>query len=126
MKNIVFIKTINNLNNPRDLKVIAIESRKNILISESSYDTTKVFSEYLLVIEVKRTQMLINKSVYLALSILERSKMILYDFRYDQVLPKHGEKAKLYYIDTGIFIVYIKAEDISVDIEKDVETRFDT
>ena len=83
MKNIVFIKTISNLNNPRDLKVIAIESRKNILISESSYDTTKVFSEYLLVIEVKRTQMLINKSVYLALSILERSKMILYDFRYD-------------------------------------------
>ena len=83
MKNIVFIKTINNLNNPRDFRVIAIESRKNILISESSYDTTKVFSEYLLVIEVKRTQMLINKSVYLALSILERSKMILYDFRYD-------------------------------------------
>ena len=79
----VFIKTINNLNNPRDFRVIAIESRKNILISESSYDTTKVFSEYLLVIEVKRTQMLINKSVYLALSILERSKMIFYDFRYD-------------------------------------------
>ena len=42
------------------------------------------------------------------------------------MLPKYGEKAKLYYIDTGIIIVYIKAEDISVDIEKDVETRFDT
>ena len=39
---------------------------------------------------------------------------------------KYGEKAKLCYMDTESFIVYIKTKDIYVDIAKDVETKFDT
>ena len=67
-----------------------------------------------------------NKPVYLCLSILEISKIVMDEFWYNYVKLKHGEKAKLCYMHTDSFIVYIKTEDINSDIAKDVETRFDT
>ena len=62
------------------------------------------------------------KPVYLGLSILELSKIVMYEFWYDFVKPKYGEKAKLYYMDTESFILYIKT-DIYKDIAEDAETR---
>ena len=75
---------------------------------------------------MKRTQILANKTGYLGLKVLKISKLAMYGFRYDYVKPKYGEKVKLYYMDTDSFIVYIKTEDIYVDIEKYPKTRFDT
>ena len=75
---------------------------------------------------MKRIQIFINVPVHLGLSILEISKIVIYEFWYDYVKPQYGEKAKLYYMDTESFIVYIKTEDIYSDIEKDVEARFDS
>ena len=74
---------------------------------------------------MKKTQILMNELVYLGMSILELSKIVIYGFWYDYVKPKYGEKANLYCLDTDIFIVYIKLDDIYKDIA-DVETRFDT
>ena len=50
----------------------------------------------------------------------------MYEFQYDYVQPKYGEKAKLCYMDTDSFIIYIKTEDIYSDIAKNIEKRFDT
>ena len=50
----------------------------------------------------------------------------MYAFWYNHAKPKHREKAKLYYMDRGSLIAYIKAEDLYIDIVKDVETRFGT
>ena len=50
----------------------------------------------------------------------------MYDFLYDYVKAKYGEKAKLYYMDTDSFIIYIKTDDIFKDIAEGVENRFDT
>ena len=75
---------------------------------------------------MKRTWILINKPVYLSILMLEISKIVMYEFRYDFVQPKYGEKKKLCYMDTDSFIDYIKTEDIYLGIAKDVETRFDT
>ena len=66
-----------------------------------------------------------NKPVYQGLSILEMSKTIMYEFWWDYVKPKYGEKAKLGYMDADCFIVYIKTEYIYVEIAKDIERRFD-
>ena len=65
-----------------------------------------------------------NEPVYLVLSILELSKIIMYEFWLDYVKPKYREKAKLCYMDIESFIVYIKTDDIYRDITEDVETRF--
>ena len=66
------------------------------------------------------------KSGYLGQSISQLSKLVIYEFQYGHVKPEFREKAKLYSMDTDSFIVYIKTEDIYLDIAKDVEVRFDT
>ena len=75
---------------------------------------------------MKKKQILMNKPVYLGPIILEISKVVMYDFCYNYVKPKDGEKAKLCCMDTKNFIVYTKTEDIYVGIVEDIETRFDT
>ena len=76
---------------------------------EPNYHTTQIFSYNLLAIEMKKTQILLNKLAYLGLSISEISKIVMYEFRYDYVKPKYGEKAKLFCMNTDSFLVYIKA-----------------
>ena len=101
------------------------ERRRNYLVSESNYHTTKFFTENILVTEMKKTEILMNKPVYLWISILELSKILIYDFCYGYVKPKYDEKTKLSYTNTYNFIVYIKTDDIYKDIVEDVEIRFD-
>ena len=67
-----------------------------------------------------------NKPVYLGLSVLDLSKTVLYEFRYDYVKPKYGENGKHCYMDTGSFIVHVKTDDIYKDIAEDIEKIFDT
>ena len=76
--------------------------------------------------EKKKTEILMNKPVCLGLSILELSKILMHEFWYDYVNPKHGEKAKLCYMDTDSSIIYIKTDGIYKDDAEDFETRFDT
>ena len=52
-----------------------------------------------------------NKPLYLGISILDISKILMYEFWYNYIIPKYGEKAKLCYTDTDSFIIYIKTED---------------
>ena len=89
MNNVVFKKTAENVRKHRDIKLIATKANRKYLVSEPSYHTTNFFSENLLAIEMKRTQIYMNKLVYLALSILEISKIIMYKFWYDYVKPKY-------------------------------------
>ena len=125
VNNAVFGKTMEILRQYRDTKLVTTERRRNYLMSEPSYRTTKLFTENLLAKEMRKTKILMNKLVYLGLSILDLSKTVMYEFWYDYVKPKYGEKAKLCYIDTDRYIVHIKTDDnIYKDIAEDVETRF--
>ena len=109
MNNTVFGKTMENVRKHRDIKFVTTKSRSNYLLSKPNYHTTKFFTEHLLAIEMKKTKILMHKSAYLGLSILELSKILMYEFSHDYVKPKYGKK-----------------DDIYKDIAKDVETRFDT
>ena len=64
-----------------------------------------------------------NKPVYLGLSILQLSKILIYQLQYDYVNPKYGEKAKLCYMDRDSFVILVKT-DIYKEIAEDVELRF--
>ena len=77
INNVVFGKTMENMRKHRDTKFLTIERRRNYLTSEPNYHTTKFFTEHLLAIEMKKAEILLNKSVYLVLSILELSKIYL-------------------------------------------------
>ena len=66
-----------------------------------------------------------NKLVYVGPSILELSKIIRYEFRYDNVKPKYKDKTKLCCMESDSFIVYVETGDIQKDVAKNVETRFE-
>ena len=88
MNNTVFQKTMEIVRKHRDIKLVTTERRKNYLMSEANYHTTKFFTKKLLTIEMKQTQMYMNKPVYLGLSILELRKILMYEFWYDCVKQK--------------------------------------
>ena len=106
-----------NVRKHRDIKLVTTERRRNYL-SEPNYHTTKFFTENVLVIEMKKTEILINKPVYLR---LELSKILMFEFWYDYVELKYNKKAKLCYMDTDSSIVYIKTDDTYKDIAEDVQ-----
>ena len=108
MNSAVFGKTIESVRKNRDIKLVTTERRRNYLVSEPNYHTTKFFIKNLLAIEMKKTQILIDKPVYLGLAILDLSKTALYEFWYDYLKAKYGQNAKLYFMDKGSFIVHVK------------------
>ena len=75
---------------------------------------------------MRKTQIIMNKPVYLGLSLLDLSKTVMYEFQYHYAKPKYGENAKLCYMDTDSFIIHVKTDDIYKDIAEDVKTRIDT
>ena len=115
-----------NVTKHSDIKLVTADKRRNQLVSEPNYHTTKYFSKNLLAIEMKKTKVKMNKPVYLAMSMLDFSKTLMYDFWYDYIKPKYGDRAKLCYTDTNSFIIHIIAEDFYKDIANDVEKWFDT
>ena len=105
----------------RHIKLVATEEKRSKLVSEPNYYTTKHFSENLLAIEMKKTKVIMNKPVYLDMSILDNSKTLMYELWYDYIKPKYGDKAKLCYMNTDSFAIHIITEDFYKGIANDVE-----
>ena len=74
----------------------------------------------------EKTQISMNKPVYLGLSILDLSKTVMYELWYDYLKQKYDGNVKLCYMDIDSFIVHVKIDDIYKDNAEDVEKRFDT
>ena len=126
MNNLVFGKIMENVRKHRDIKLVKTDHKRNKLVSEPNYHTMKLISENLSIIEMKKVKVKMNKPIYLGLSILEISKIIMYEFWYDYVKKKYGDMGKLCYMDTDSLIMNIKTKYFYKDIAQDVEERFDT
>ena len=85
MNNAVFGKTMESVRKHGDIKLATAERRRNYLVSEPNHHTTKFFTENLLSKEMRKSKILTNIPVYLGLSILRLSKILLHDFWYDYV-----------------------------------------
>ena len=126
MNNAVFGKTMENIRKHRDIKLVTTDKTRSKLVSEPNYHTINLISEDLSIIEMKKTKVKMNKPIYLGLSILEISKILMYEFWYDCMKPKYDNNVKLCYMDTDSFIMDIKTNDFYKNIANDVENRFDT
>ena len=80
MNNSVFGKTMENIRKHRDIKLVTTDKTRRILVSEPNYHTINYISEDLLITEMNKTKVKMNKPRYLALSILEISKLLIYEF----------------------------------------------
>ena len=126
MNNSVFGKTMENIRKYRDIKLVTTDKKRSKLVSEPNYHTINLILKDLSIIEMKKTKMKINKLIYLGLSILEISKILMYEFWYDHMKPKYDNSIKLCYMDTDSFIRNIKTNDFYEDIANDIKNRFDT
>ena len=125
MNNAVFGKTMENIRKHRDIKLVTIDKKRNKLVSEPNYHTINYISEDLSIIEMNKTKVKMNKPIYLGLSILDISKILMYKFWYNYMKPKYGNRVKLCYMDTDSFMSS-KTNDFYKDISIDVDKRFDT
>ena len=108
----VFEKTMENVGKSRDIKLITSNKRRKRLVSEPNYHSHKKFSKYLMAIEMEKTNVKMNKPIYLGMSILDISKRLMHEFWYDYIKPKYGDKVILCYMDTDSFILYIITDDL--------------
>ena len=119
MNNAVFGKTMKNFRKYRDIKLVTTVTtgkKRNKLVSEPNYHSINYILEDLSIIEMNKTRVKMNKPIYLGLSILDISKILMYEFWYDYMKPKYNDNVKLCYMDTDSFIMNIKANDFYKDI----------
>ena len=126
MNNAVFGKTVENVRNHRYIKLLTTDKRRSILASEPNYHLSKRISNDLMIIEMRKVEVKMNKQIYLGQAILDISKILIQEFWYDYIKPKYGDKARLCYMDTDTFVIYIKTENFCKSIADDVERWFDT
>ena len=126
MNNAVFGKTMENVRKHRDIKLVKSDKNRNKLVSELNFHTMKLIDNNLAITEMRKVKVKMNKPIYLGLSILDISKITMYEFWYDYVKIKYEDKARLCFMDTDSFVVNIKTKDFYKDIGQDVNKRFDT
>ena len=88
VNNSVFGKTMENIRKHRDIKLVTTNKKRSKLVPEPKFHAMNLISENLSIIKMKKTKIKMNKPIYLGLSILEISKILMYEFWYDYVKPK--------------------------------------
>ena len=126
MNNSVFGKTMENIRNRVNVKLVDTGEQFKKLAAKPNYESRKIFNENLVSVHMKKTSLTMSKPVYLGMSILDLSKTVMFDFHYKYIKPKYGKQAKLLFTDTDSFLYEIQTEDFYKDISGDVKNRFDT
>ena len=127
MNNSVFGKTMENIRKHRKIKLVTTDEKYLHTGIRPNFKSGVLFGENLMGCEMGKIKVVMNKPVYLDQAILDLSKIIMYEFHYDYMVPKYGlEKFKLCHMDTDSLVYDIKTEDFYEDIANDVEARFNT
>ena len=126
MNNAVFGKTMENIRNRVDIKLVNNKKQAEKLSAKPNFKHCNIFREDLVAIHMKKTKLDFDKPVYLGMCILDLSKTLMYDFHYNYIKKKYGDKAKLLLTDTDSLMYEIQTEDFYKDIKGDVKNRFDT
>lgn len=127
--NAIFGKTMENIRLHRVVRLVKhYEGRygaKN-LISSPRFHSRTIFGENLMAVELRKNELVFNKPLYIGMSILDISKVCMYNFHYNYMLPKVPGSCKILYLDTDSFFYEIKGCNPYSLIKKDCNTHFDT
>ena len=95
MNNSVFEKTMENIRNHKDMKLVTNDKKFLKYTMKPNFKDGFPFSKHLFAAEMGKTEIKMNKPVYLGQAILDLSKTLMYEFHYDYVRPKYGSKVVL-------------------------------
>jgi hypothetical protein len=122
MNNSVFGKTMENIRNRVDIQLVTDREKSLKLIRKPNFKNSVIINENLLSIEMNKTSLVFDKPIYVAFSILDLSKHLMYEFHYDVMQAKYRDKLSLCYQDTDSLIYAVETEDIYKDMENNGET----
>ena len=128
MNNAVFGKTMENVRNHVDVKLLTHwEGRygAEAMIAKPNFHSRSVFSEKLIAVELRKLEVKFNKPIYVGMCILDISKICLYEFHHEYMSPMHGPNCKILYTDTDSLIYHIRCDDIYESMKHNID-RFDT
>ena len=121
MNNSVFGKTMENIRNHKDMKLVTSDKKYLKYVMKPNFKDGHPFSKHLFAVEMGKREITMNKPVYLGQAILDLSKTLMYEFHYDYMRPNYGNKVKLCYMNTDSFVYEIETGHFYRDTEKDVE-----
>ena len=124
MNNSVFGKTMENIRKRVDVRLITDEKKLLKYTSKPTYVSSKIFNENLVAVHKIKETLTLNRPAYLGMCILDLSKTLMYDFHYNYIKNKYGEKAKSLFTDTDSLTYEIEAEDVYQDFWDD-KNKFD-
>ena len=126
MNNSVFGKTIENIRQRQNIKIIDNRATAMKLSSKPNFQRCTIFDENLVAVHMTKTSVTFDKPIYVGQAVLDLSKSLMFDFHYNYMRKKHGDKAELLFTDTDSLMYEIQTEDFYSDIAPDVRARFDT
>ena len=126
MNNSVFGKTIENIRKRQNVEIMDDRKKALKLSSKPNFDRVTIFDEHLVAVHMKKTEVYFNKPIYVGQAILDLSKTLMFDFHYNFIRKKYGNKAELLFTDTDSLMYLIQTDDFYYDIKKDVKKKSDT
>ena len=124
MNNSVFGKTMENIRKRVDVRLVTDEKKLLKLASKPTFVSSKIFNENLVVVHKIKETLTLDRPAYVGMCILDLSKTLMYDFHYNYIKKKYGDKAKLLFTDTDSLTYEIEAEDVYQDFWND-KNKFD-
>lgn len=121
MNNAVFGKTMEDMRNRVDIKLYTDEKLVEKQVAKPQFMLSKIYSENLVAIKSVQKLVKLNKPIYVGLSVLDLSKLHMYQFHYDFIKPKYQDKAKLLFTDTDSLTYHIETEDLYKDMKENKE-----
>jgi hypothetical protein len=118
MNNSVFGKTMENLRKRVNVRLVRAseEDKLRRLIASPAFTRANIFDDDLVGIQLHKSRLVLNRPVYVGMSILDLSKNLMYDFYYNQLRKQYGDRCKLLYTDTDSLLLEIETEDVYRDI----------
>ena len=101
------------------------EDKLRRLIASPAFARANIFDDNLAAIQVHKSRLTLNRPVYVGMSILDLSKHLMYDFYYNQIKARYGDRCQLLYTDTDSLLLGIQTEDVYKDIAED-QDLYDT
>ncbi|KYN06789.1 hypothetical protein ALC62_02255, partial [Cyphomyrmex costatus] len=128
MNNAVFGKTMENVRDRVDVKLVTTWDGRygaETLIAKPNFHSRSVFAENLIAVELRKLEVKFNKPIYVGMCIVDISKVCLYEFHHEYMVPMFKEKCKIMYTDTDSLIYRVECDDVYAAMKRDI-ARFDT
>lgn len=125
MNNSVFGKTMENILNRVDIRLATKDQQVDKWMAQPNFKSRTIFTQQLAAVHMAKTRIMFNKAIYVGMSILDISKILMYNFHYNVMKSKYGEQIQLQYTDTDSLTYLIETDDAYSDFKKMIEL-FDT